>query len=210
MFAQATLSRGGRRRDRRDPAGTAGLRPAAGRPDRTAPRRNCAACGRPSRTTRRCARPLMLVAARAGLSDLTAQLADLVQEADGEPRDDLRFPVPTLRPLGGFRVDPALVYCVTRRGIQFRPHRRLLRRRARTDADHAGHRAHTADREEPTMPWAAACACTIPRFNLELGQRYVAYLAEQDGDRRRPDPSARQLQFRARQLLHAGTRRCTP
>ena len=38
--------------------------------------------------------------------DFAAQLAGLAQTADGRPRDLARFPVPNLKPLGGFRVDP--------------------------------------------------------------------------------------------------------
>ena len=61
----------------------------------------------------------MLVAENAGLVELAAQLADLVQSADGRPRDDMRFPLPRLRPAGGFRMDPALVYGITRTESNF-------------------------------------------------------------------------------------------
>ena len=37
-----------------------------------------------------------------------------MQGEDGLPRDVARFPVPRLEPRGGFRVDPALVYALTR------------------------------------------------------------------------------------------------
>ena len=85
-------------------------------------------------------RAIMLVAENAGLVELASQLADLVQSADGRPRDDMRFPVPRLRPGDGFRMDPALVYGITRTEFEFRRRPGLPRRGGRADADHAGNR----------------------------------------------------------------------
>ena len=123
-------------------------------------------------------RSLLLVAKAAGLTDLTAQLAALVQVADGQPRDELRFPVPRLKPRGGFRVDPALVYALTRLASNFNTAavspvgaRGLMQIMPMTaqyiagDASLGGFRLHE------------------PALNLELGQRYVAYLAAQEGIR---------------------------
>ena len=77
-------------------------------------------------------RAIMLVAQNAGLSELAAQLADLLQTADGRPRDEMRFPVPHLRPNGGFKIDPAMVYGLARYGVRtLMP--RWCRRRARVD-----------------------------------------------------------------------------
>jgi soluble lytic murein transglycosylase len=120
-------------------------------------------------------RSLLLVAGAAGLTDLTAQLATLIQLVDGRPRDDLRFPVPKLMPRGGFRVDPALVYALTRLESNFDP----------TAVSPAGARGLMQ-----IMPMTAQYIARSsdlpstrlhdPAFNLELGQRYVAYLADQD------------------------------
>ncbi len=44
----------------------------------------------------------------------------MAASADGHRHDELRFPLPRLRPAGGFRIDPALVYALTRLGIEFR------------------------------------------------------------------------------------------
>lgn len=63
-------------------------------------------------------RAIMLVAQNAGLSELAAQLADLLQTADGRPRDEMRFPVPHLRPNGGFKIDPAMVYGLARSRVE--------------------------------------------------------------------------------------------
>jgi soluble lytic murein transglycosylase-like protein len=120
-------------------------------------------------------RSLLLVAGAAGLTDLTAQLAALIQLADGRPRDDLRFPVPKLAPHGGFRVDPALVYALTRLESNFNSAavspagaRGLMQIMPMT----AQYIARNSDL--PSM------RLHDPAINLELGQRYVTYLADQD------------------------------
>ncbi len=64
-------------------------------------------------------RALMLVAARAGMPELAGQIAARIQEADGIPPQNLHFPMPTLHPEGGFRIDPALVYGMTRAESNF-------------------------------------------------------------------------------------------
>jgi soluble lytic murein transglycosylase-like protein len=116
-------------------------------------------------------RSIMLVAQAAGLSDLAAQLADLVAAADGRPRETTRFPIPRLRPDGGFTVDPALIYAVARTESNFDP----------AMVSSAGARGlmqimpDTASfvmrRERP------AELLDDPEYNLDLGQRYVSYLA---------------------------------
>lgn len=120
-------------------------------------------------------RSLLLVAGAAGLTDLTAQLAALIQIADGRPRDDLRFPVPKLTPRGGFRVDPALVYALTRLESNFDSAavspagaRGLMQIMPMT----AQYIAHNSDLSSTRLH--------DPAINLELGQRYVTYLADQD------------------------------
>ncbi len=80
---------------------------------------------------------LMMVAASAGLIDCARQMADLQQSRDGNRRTGLGFPMPRLHPAGGFSIDPALVYAVTRLKFQFRHRSDFSRRRPRIDADHA-------------------------------------------------------------------------
>lgn len=126
-------------------------------------------------------RSLMLVAQAARLTDLTAQLASMVQVADGQPRDELRFPVPKLRPRGGFKVDPAIVYALTRLESNFDTTavspvgaRGLMQIMPVTGKYMAG------------PEWAEGASVGSsrlhdPGLNLALGQRYVAYLSEQEG-----------------------------
>ncbi len=62
-----------------------------------------------------------MVASATGLTDYAAQMAELLQTRDGRPHEELRFAVPKLRPAGGFRIDPALVYALTRIESNFDP-----------------------------------------------------------------------------------------
>jgi soluble lytic murein transglycosylase-like protein len=122
-------------------------------------------------------RAIMLVAAKAGLVELAAQLADLVQSADGRPRDNMRFPVPRLRPADGFHLDPALVYGITRTESNF-------------DADLTSSAGAVGLMQimpdtasfitgRPATP-ALRGELRDPSVNLDLGQRYVDYLAGYD------------------------------
>ncbi len=120
------------------------------------------------------ARALMLVADQAGLTDLATQFADLLAAADGRPRAGMRFAVPKLRPSGGFRVDPAMIYGLARTESNF-------------DADLVSSAGALGLLQ--IMPDTASFIVgssisgefrTLlhdPAINLDLGQRYVAYLA---------------------------------
>jgi len=121
-------------------------------------------------------RSLLLVASGTGLTDFAAQIATLVQAMDGRPHDDLRFPVPRLRPAGGFRMDPTLVYALTRLESNFDPSvvsaagaRGLMQIMPVT----AGYVAGDADLDPDRL--------RNPALNLDLGQRYVVYLSRQEG-----------------------------
>jgi soluble lytic murein transglycosylase len=120
-------------------------------------------------------RALQLVAAQAGFVALATQMAVLIDAAEGIPPDDLSFPVPMLRPAGGFRFDPALVYGMTRAESNFDP-------RAVSAAGARGlmqimpitARAITGDRR------LSPATLGEPGFNLELGQRLMLSLASDD------------------------------
>lgn len=125
-------------------------------------------------------RAVMLIADHAGLSELAAQLADMLQSMDGRPRDQTRFRVPLLRPAGGFRMDPALVFAV-----------------ARTESDW-GHETSSSAGAVGIMQILPETASFItsgtghgrrmstarlrdmladPATNMALGQKYLGYLA---------------------------------
>jgi soluble lytic murein transglycosylase-like protein len=121
-------------------------------------------------------RSLMLVTAAVGLADCAAQMAAALQSQDGHRHDELRFPLPRLRPQGGFSIDPALVYALTRLESNFDPAaispagaRGLMQIMPATAQYLAGGLAYAPE-------WLHE-----PSANLRIGQRYVSYLSRQDG-----------------------------
>jgi soluble lytic murein transglycosylase-like protein len=119
---------------------------------------------------------LLMVASATGLNDCAAQMAGLLQVRDGVKHEELRFPMPRLRPAGGFRVDPALVYALTRMESNFNPAaispvgaRGLMQIMLPTAQFITGDLMMRADRLHE------------PGANLDIGQRYVSHLAGLDG-----------------------------
>jgi len=122
------------------------------------------------------ARSLTLVTAGVGMTDFATQLADMVAAAEGRPPLEPRLAVPRLRPAGGFRVDPALVYALARLESNFDPEavsaagaRGLMQIMPVT----ARYVAGRPDDEDVRLH--------DPAVNLDIGQRYLAYLARLDG-----------------------------
>jgi soluble lytic murein transglycosylase-like protein len=122
------------------------------------------------------ARSLMMVASAAGLTDCAAEMATALQSLDGLSHDELRFPMPRLRPAGGFSIDPPLVYALTRLESNFDSSatspvgaRGLMQIMPATARYISGDLVQAPGRLDE------------PAVNLAIGQRYVAYLARQDG-----------------------------
>ena len=120
-------------------------------------------------------RAIVLVARAAGLSNLADELAPLLPGAEG-----FATPValPSLHPAGGFRVNPALVYALTRLESNFDPNA----------VSPAGARGLMQIMPE-TASWITGSTATPasfarqlhdPALNLELGQQYLAHLAALD------------------------------
>jgi soluble lytic murein transglycosylase-like protein len=123
-------------------------------------------------------RAMFTVASEAGMTDLAAQLAEIQQSADGRPRDFARFPLPRLRPQNGFRMDPALLYALARQESNFNTHavspagaRGLLQIMPATASYVTG---------DPSLRGANVRRLHEPGFSLEVGQRYVHYLARHE------------------------------
>ena len=121
---------------------------------------------------------MVAVATRAGMTHLGAQLAGLAQGSDGRPRDYVRFPLPRLEPAQGFRVDPALLYALARQESNFDPEavsragaRGLLQVMPATAAYVAN---------DPSFRGEGAQRLHDPALSLEIGQRYLLYLARHD------------------------------
>lgn len=126
-------------------------------------------------------RSFQLVAEAAGLHDLATEMSDALaaHTAQGQVHDDM--PLPLLKPRNGFTMDPALVYALTRLESNFDP-------KAVSGAGAHGLmqiRPLTADfviSDSPTNMSRrfehAANTLHDPSLNLEIGQRYVQYLAD--------------------------------
>ena len=116
---------------------------------------------------------VMAVAARSGLVDIAVALAN----GAGNTNDvaDMRLPMPDLYPQGGFSVNPALIYALTRTESGFDPYA--------TSA--VGARGlmqlmpSTADLMRRTN--SISGAITNPSANLAMGQAYLKYLAKLPG-----------------------------
>jgi len=118
----------------------------------------------------------MMVASAAGLPECAAEIATALQSRDGLSHDELRFPMPRLRPAGGFSIDPPLVYALTRLESNFDSTatspvgaRGLMQIMPATARYISGDRSYAPGR------------LAEPAVNLQIGQRYIAYLARQDG-----------------------------
>jgi len=123
-------------------------------------------------------RSMLSVASVAGLNGLASQLAAASQGEDGRPRDFARFPLPRLLPQGGFRIDPALLYALALQESRFDTEaispagaRGLMQMMPATASYVA---------RDPSLAGDNARRLHDPAFSLELGQRYVHYLARHD------------------------------
>ncbi len=121
---------------------------------------------------------VLRVAQAGGLMDLAAQIAGLIEAAEGRPHDAARFPIPALRPNGGFRMDPALVYALARLESNFDPDalsgagaRGLMQVMPVTASYLSG--AGSANNY--------ALRLFDPATNLDVGQSYVLYLTGLSG-----------------------------
>ncbi len=112
-------------------------------------------------------RAVMLVASRAGMLDLAADLATRAQPGDGRLQPP-HVAVPKLSPRNGFLMDPALVYALARIESNFDPHA--------VSAEGAQGMMQLMPHTAGSMAHGVA-RLRDPAVNLDLGQRYVAYLA---------------------------------
>jgi soluble lytic murein transglycosylase-like protein len=121
-------------------------------------------------------RAILLVAQKAGLIQLAAQLADIIQSRDGRPRDATRFALPRLQPEGGFRIDPAMVYGITKTESNFNSG--LVSSAGATGLMQI--MPDTANFLTTKLNASARGSLRDAGTNLALGQRYIAYLAEHE------------------------------
>ena len=133
-------------------------------------------------------RSLQLVAQAAGYEDLSEQLASLVMHRESEVTPPTPLPLPALKPSHGFRMNPALVYALTRVESNFDPSATsgagahgLMQIRPVTASfvttSHMTYDSHGV----AVIPVAPDMVSRLhnPSSNLEIGQLYVLYLANQ-------------------------------
>ncbi|WP_241665408.1 lytic transglycosylase domain-containing protein [Teichococcus oryzae] len=123
-------------------------------------------------------RAVLTVASQAGLTDLAAQVAGLVQTNDGRPRDYDRFPLPPLKPAGGFQVDPALLYGLALQESRFDPKavspagaRGLMQIMPATAAYISG---------DNSLNGSGVRRLHDPALSLDLAQRYLHHLTARE------------------------------
>ncbi|WP_342803925.1 transglycosylase SLT domain-containing protein [Acetobacter fabarum] len=127
------------------------------------------------------ARSFQLVAGAAGLHDLAHEMEDSLQSQASSAQSMDDTPLPQLRPRNGFTMDPALVYALTRvesnfdaRAVSGAGAHGLMQIRPIT-ADFVT----SASTTNPNHRFEhSASALYDPSLNLEIGQRYVQYLAK--------------------------------
>lgn len=133
-------------------------------------------------------RSLQLVAQAAGYEDLSEQLAALIMHQEAQVMKPAPLPLPSLKPSHGFRMNPALVYALTRVESNFDPSATsgagahgLMQIRPITASfvttSHMTYDAHGV----AVIPVAPDMVSRLhnPSSNLEIGQLYVLYLANQ-------------------------------
>ena len=114
-------------------------------------------------------RAVLGIAARAGLVDVAVALRQVIP-ASGDALAGVNLPMPALHPLGGFSIDPSLVYALARtesgfdaRAVSAAGARGLMQLMPQTAASMARRRGVVADLADPSV-------------NLALGQAYLRYL----------------------------------
>lgn len=131
-------------------------------------------------------RSVQLVAAAAGMDSFAQQVDAILAARSGTPPNRSDFPLPPLHPRHGFRVDPALIYALTRLESNFDAGAAssagahgLMQIRPLT-ASFVTSPKQTYDSHGNTIvnvPADIISRLHNPSLNLEIGQLYVLYLA---------------------------------
>jgi len=120
------------------------------------------------------ARAVMAVSARAGLADVAIAIANTMVS----PVDEIagaHLPLPAIHPVGGFTVDPSLVYALARTESGFNSNA-VSRCGARGLMQLMPSTAAVMRREE-----GVSGTLSDPSANLAYGQAYLTYLGQQPG-----------------------------
>ena len=136
---------------------------------------------RRARNNPQVAQGILAVAQQRAMPALASAVASALPAEELRGRDDARFPLPTLLPPEGFRMDPALLYALALQESRFNPDaisragaRGLLQIMPATASYVAN---------DPSLRGEGAHRLHDPGFGLEIGQRYVHYLARHEAVR---------------------------
>jgi soluble lytic murein transglycosylase len=137
---------------------------------------------RRARNNPRMLQGILAVSQRAGFTELATRAAEDLPGEGVLARDSARYPLPSLMPPSGFRLDPSLLYALALQESRFNPNavsragaRGLLQILPSTASYVAG---------DPSLRRGAGMRrLHDPAFSLEIGQRYLHYLARQEAVR---------------------------
>ncbi len=116
------------------------------------------------------AQALLALAHTSEMPGLAVQLGAMVAAQDGRFHDSAAYPLPEWRPAAGWSVDRALVLAIARQESSFNP-------KAKSPCGAVG-LMQLMPRTAKSM--GASGRLTDPQVNLELGQRYVRHLLDDD------------------------------
>ncbi|MBI3710666.1 MAG: lytic transglycosylase domain-containing protein [Proteobacteria bacterium] len=121
-------------------------------------------------------RLLLAVAMRANMPGLSMKLGRELLDLDGRRHDGALYPIPRWRPIGGFEIDPALIFAFMRQESAFNP-------RAVSSAGARGLMQlmpATAALMDGKTFRGRADGLFDPEFNVTLGQRYIKHLLDNE------------------------------
>lgn len=125
---------------------------------------------------------ILAVSQRAGFTELAALAADDLPSEGALARDSARFPLPVLMPPSGFRMDPALLFAIALQESRFNPNA-VSRAGARGLLQIMPATASYVTGDRSLLRGAGLRRLHDPGFSLEIGQRYIHYLARHDAVR---------------------------
>ncbi len=115
---------------------------------------------------------LMTYAEQAQMPGLAMTLAETIGFADGRTMDAALYPISPWKPLGGYKIDRALMHAIIRQESRFNP----------AAESHRGARGLMQLMPATARDTARADAPALhdPAVNLEIGQKYIEKLLMQD------------------------------
>ncbi|EUK17672.1 lytic transglycosylase domain-containing protein [Commensalibacter papalotli (ex Servin-Garciduenas et al. 2014)] len=122
-------------------------------------------------------RSIQLVAKAAGFTELSDQLQTILIHHDETVKNDLALPIPNLKPRHGFKMNPALVYALTRLESNFNS-KAISRNGAMGLMQIMPVTAKYIAKKQDNLSLNHPAELQNAALNLEIGQLYLEHLAE--------------------------------